>query len=193
MEKLNIDTISTLPTPAGLIERRINLVRGVNVMFDNDLAELYQVPTKSLNLAVKRNLVRFPADFMFQINDKEFESLRFQIETSNLRSQFATSSENRGGRRYLPYVFTEQGVAMLSSVLKSERAIAVNIAIMRAFVKLREIMTTHKELEKKIQDLEKNQKKQKVDISSIFIVINKLLEKPKEPEEPKQRMGFRTD
>ncbi len=188
-----IDVITTLPLPAELIERRIYLVRGIKVIFDRDLAELYQVPTKSLNLAVKRNKNRFPSDFMFQLNDKEFESLRFQFETSNLRSQIVTSSENRGGRRYIPYVFTEQGVAMLSSVLKSDKAIAVNIAIIRAFVKLREIMTTHKELERKIQDLEKRQKGQQADISSIFIVISKLLEKPKEKEEPKQRIGFRTD
>jgi len=190
MEK-QIDVITTLPMPAELIERRIYLIRGMKVMLDSDLAELYQVETKRLNEAVHRNLARFPLDFMFQLNLKEAETLRFQFETSNLRSQIATSSSNYGGRRFLPYVFTEQGVAMLSSVLKSERAISVNIAIMRAFVKLREIMLTHKELERKIQNLEKKQKGQQVDISSIFIVINKLLEKPKEPEQPKERIGFK--
>lgn len=184
MKKQNIDTLSTLPTPAGLIERRIYLIRGIKVMLDSDLAELYHVPTKSLNLAVKRNLSRFPSDFTFTLSLQEVRNLRFQFETS---------SGKHGGQRYLPYVFTEQGVAMLSSVLKSDKAIAVNIAIMRAFVKLREIMTTHKELETKIKELERKQKGQQSDISSIFIVINKLLEKPKQPEEPKQRIGFRTD
>ncbi len=181
MPKQNIDTITTLPTPAGLIERRIYLIRGVKVMLDSDLAELYQVETKNLNKAVGRNMKRFPSDFMFQLDLKEARNLRFQIGTSSL---------SYGGRRFLPYVFTEQGVAMLSSVLKSDVAIEVNIAIMRAFVKLREIMTTHKELERKIQDLERKQKNQQVDISSIYIVINKLLEKPKEPEEPKKIYGF---
>jgi hypothetical protein len=190
MEK-QIDVVTTLPMSAELIERRIYLVRGIKVMLDSDLAELYRVSTKVLNQAVKRNMGRFPSDFMFQLSSKEAETLRFQFGTSNLRSQFVTSSSNYGGRRFSPYVFTEQGVAMLSSVLKSEQAISVNIAIMRAFVKLREIMLTHKELERKIQDLERNQKKQKADISSIFIVINKLLEKPKEPEEPKERIGFK--
>ncbi len=188
-----IDVIATLPMPAELIERRIYLIRGLKVMLDSDLAELYGVETKNLNKAVKRNLKRFPSDFMFTLNLQEFRNLRFQFGTSNLRSQIATSSSNYGGRRSLPYVFTEQGVAMLSSVLKSDKAIAVNIAIMRAFVKLREIMTTHKELETKIKELERKQKGQQADISSIFIVINKLLEKPKEPDPPKQRIGFRTD
>jgi hypothetical protein len=127
-----------------LIERRIYLIRGHKVMIDVDLAELYDVPTYRLNEAVKRNRTRFPSDFMFQLNKKEAESLRSQFAISNtsqgsLRSQFATSKPVRGGRRYLPYAFTEQGVAMLSSVLSSERAIEVNIAIMRAFVKLRHV------------------------------------------------------
>jgi hypothetical protein len=105
-----------------IIERKIYLIRGHKVMLDRDLAELYQVPTRRLNEQVKRNLTRFPTDFMFQLSDEEAE---------NLRSQFATSSTSHGGRRYLPYVFTEQGVAMLSSVLNSERAVQVNIAICR--------------------------------------------------------------
>jgi|SRR5436309_3366853 len=110
-------------------------------MLDSDLAELYQVPTKRLNEQVRRNLTRFPAGFMFQLTKEQTEALR---------SQIATSKESRGGRRYAPFVFTEQGVAMLSSVLNSERAVQVNIAIMRAFVRLRELLATHKDLVRRI-------------------------------------------
>ena len=117
--------------PQEVVERKVYLIRGQKVMLDSDLATLYGVPTKRLNEQVKRNRKRFPADFMFQLTAQE---------TETLRSQFATSKDKRGGRRTRPYVFTEQGVAMLSSVLNSERAIQVNIAIMRAFVRLREIL-----------------------------------------------------
>ncbi|HET6893458.1 MAG TPA: ORF6N domain-containing protein [Pyrinomonadaceae bacterium] len=128
-------TATSLSLSVQLIERRIYLIRGQKVMIDFDLAELYGVPTKRLNERVSRNKKRFPEDFMFRLTKEEAESLRSQFATSNtdLRSQFATSKAGRGGRRYLPYVFTEQGVAMLSSVLNSEQAIEVNIAIMRAF------------------------------------------------------------
>ena len=131
------------------VERRIYLIRAEKVMLDYDLAALYGVPTKSLNLAVKRNAARFPNDFMFQLTRAEAEGLRLQIGTSNepaalgipgLRFQNETSKSRRGGRRYLPYVFTEQEVAMLSSVLRSKRAVHVNIAIMRTFVRLREML-----------------------------------------------------
>ena len=125
---------SGLPVPVQLIERRIYLIRGQKVMIDTDLAELYGVPTFRLNEAVKRNKKRFPEDFMFQLTKEEEESLT---------SQIAISKTGRGGRRTRPYAFTEQGVAMLSSVLKSERAIEVNIAIMRAFVKLRQVRRRH--------------------------------------------------
>src|SRR5881398_1944602 len=128
------------------IERRIFLVRGQKVMLDTDLAELYRVPTKSLNLAVKRNADRFPEDFTFQLTDDEAAGLRFHFETSK---------RGRGGRRYLPYAFTEQGVAMLSSVLRSPRAVQVNIAIMRTFVRLREMLATNQKLRRKIEDMEK--------------------------------------
>ena len=120
-----------------LIERRIYLIRGQKVMIDEDLAELYEVPTHRLNEQMKRNRKRFPKDFMFQLMKEEAQSLR---------SQIAISKSGRGGRRSLPYVFTEQGVAMLSSVLNSERAIEVNIMIMRAFVKLRQMLETNEEL-----------------------------------------------
>ena len=115
--------------PVEIIERNIYLIRGQKVMLDSDLAKLYGVETFNLNKAVKRNISRFPQDFMFQLTKEEADSLRFQIGLSK--------AEGRGGRRYLPYAFTEQGVAMLSSVLRSDRAVQVNIAIMRAFVKLR--------------------------------------------------------
>ena len=127
------------------IEKAIYLIRGEKVMLDRDLALLYGVETKVLNRAVKRNLQRFPLDFMFQLTTEEAEILRCQIGTSN---------EGRGGRRYLPYVFTEQGVAMLSTVLNSERAILVNIEIMRAFVKLRQMLGSNVELSRRLDELE---------------------------------------
>ncbi len=132
--------------PPERIERSILLIRGHKVMLDSDLAELYGVATKRLNEQVRRNLSRFPEDFMFQLTEPE---------TQLLRSQIATSKEGRGGRRYLPYAFTEQGVAMLSSVLNSERAIKVNIEIMRAFVRLRRMLASHADLARKLDALER--------------------------------------
>src|ERR1700733_10875400 len=131
-----------------IFEQRLYLIRGCRVMIDGDLADLYEVPTKALNLAVRRNKKRFPGDFMFQLTYEEAESLRFQFETSSLK---------HGGSRYLPYVFTEHGVAMLSSVLKSDRAVEMGISIVRAFIKLREMLGTHKELAYKIEELERKQ------------------------------------
>ncbi|MCX5716076.1 MAG: ORF6N domain-containing protein [Candidatus Omnitrophica bacterium] len=149
-----------------------------------DLAKLYGVSTKRLNEQVKRNLKRFPEDFMFQLTREEF--LMFQNGTSSLRSQIATSK--RGGRRYFPYVFTEQGVAMLSSILNSERAIQVNVAIMRAFVKLRQILSTHKELAHKLNELERKIEKHDTEIRAIFEAIRQLMEPP---SKKKQRtIGF---
>jgi hypothetical protein len=128
------------------IENMIYLIRGQKVMLDKDLAKLYEVETKVFNQAIKRNIQRFPEDFMFQMNFQEF---------TNLRSQIVTSSLDYGGRRYLPYVFTESGVAMLSSVLNSERAIAINISIMRIFIRLRSYLLLENSVEKKLDDLEK--------------------------------------
>jgi ORF6N domain len=128
------------------IEQRILLIRGQKVMLDADLAELYGVPTRVMNQTVKRNIERFPEDFMFRLTVKETAGLRDYLGTAALRSQSVISNRGRGGRRYLPLAFTEQGVAMLSSVLRSPRAVQVNIAIMRAFVKLREILATHRDL-----------------------------------------------
>nr|NQU92531.1 ORF6N domain-containing protein [Bacteroidota bacterium] len=127
-----------------LIQNKIYELRGQKVMLDFDLAELYEVQTKNLNLAVKRNIKRFPNDFMFQLTKTEWDVLRLQIETSN----------GRGGTRYLPYAFTEQGLAMLSSILNSDKAIQVNIAIMRAFVFIRQYALTHTEITNKLKELE---------------------------------------
>lgn len=160
-----------------LIEQRIFLIRGQKVMLDSDLAALYGVPTFRLNEQVKRNRKRFPDDFMFQIT---------RGEAQVLTSQIAISNKGRGGRRYLPYVFTEQGVAMLSSVLNSNRAIEVNIAIMRAFVRLRSILAAHKELARKIEALEKETK---ASFKAVFELINKYL---RPEEKPGDRIGFRT-
>src|SRR5690606_37762253 len=131
--------------PVETIQSLVYVYRNHRVMLDSDLAKLYGVSTGNLNKAVKRNIDRFPDDFMFQLTDAEWENLKFQT---------GISSSSYGGRRSNPYVFTEQGVAMLSSVLNSERAIKVNIEIMRAFVRMRELMATHQELFKKLQELE---------------------------------------
>jgi len=145
-------------------------------MLDNHLAELYEVPTFRLNEAVKRNKNRFPEDFMFQLT---------RDEAGCLTSQFAMSKSGRGGRRTLPYVFTEQGVAMLSTVLNSERAIAVNIAIMRTFVRLRQILATHKELATRLADLErKHDQRFKV----VFDILKQLMQPPRSPRRPP--LGF---
>lgn len=156
------------------VELQILLIRGERVMLDADLAELYSVETKVLLQAVKRNADRFPDDFMFQLEEAEFE---------NLRSQFVTSSW--GGRRYRPYAFTEQGVAMLSSVLRSRRAVAVNIEIMRAFVKLRRLLSSHEELAAKLRELEKKYDSQ---FKVVFDALRKLMQPPE--GEKKERIGF---
>jgi hypothetical protein len=164
------------------VERRIYFIRGEKVMLDYDLAVLYGVETGALNRAVKRNHDRFPPDFMFQLDTDEWERLRCQIGMSNkhsgvsdsgLRFQFGTSNESRrGGRRYLPYAFTEQGVAMLSSVLRSKRAAQVNIAIMRTFVRLREMLLSNADLARKLEE---------------FDAIRELMTPP---EPPRRQIGF---
>ena len=158
------------------IERRIYFLRGLRVILDAELAEMYGVPTKSLNLAVKRNRERFPDDFMFQLTVEEADFLRFQIETSK---------PARGGRRYLPYAFTEQGVAMLSSVLRSTRAVQVNIAIMRAFVRLRELLLSNADLARKLASLEG---KYDAQFKVVFDAIRQLMAPP--PAKPKPQIGF---
>jgi hypothetical protein len=165
---------SSSAIPAERIERRILMIRGQKVMLDSDLAELYDVETKSLNRAVRRNLSRFPADFMFELTSKEFEDLRYHFGTSN----------SRGGRRSRPLAFTEQGVAMLSSVLRSPRAVQVNIAIMRAFVKLREILGSNRDLARRLDEMESNYDAQ---FKAVFDAIRELM---KPPEKPRRRIGF---
>jgi len=164
--------------PMEVIEKRILWIRGHKVMLDADLAEIYGVPTKRLNEQVKRNSNRFPPDFMFQLNKEE---------TEFLRSHPATSKAGRGGRRYEPFVFTEQGVAMLSSVLNSERAIEVNILIVRAFVKLREMISSHKDLSRRLNDLEG---KYDAQFKVVFEAIRELMKPPKLPPAPKRKIGF---
>jgi len=145
------------------IESKIYLIRGLKVLLDSDLAFLYGVDTRVLNQAVRRNLERFPADFMFQLSE---------IEWSFLKSQFVTSKTGRGGKQKLPFVFTEYGVAMLSSVLKSERAIQVNISIMRTFGRLREILESNKELAKRLSELESRSDDQ---FKEVFQAIRELM------------------
>jgi hypothetical protein len=170
------------PAPVELIERRIYTIRGHKVMLDSDLAELYQVPTKRLNEAVKRSLNRFPEDFMFRLTGVEAEELN--------RSQIATGSQKHRDPRLSPYAFTELGVAMLSSVLNSERAVQVNIVIMRAFVKLREIMATHKELARRIEALERKYNQHDEELQVVFEAIKRLLQPLPTPS--KRRIGFRS-
>jgi phage regulator Rha-like protein len=164
--------------PLEVVERKIYLVRGCKVMLDSDLAELYEVPTKRLNQAVRRNLDRFPRDFMFRLSEDEL---------GNLRSQSATSSSGHGGPRYQPYAFTEHGVAMLSSVLTSKRAIELNILIIRAFVRLREYLATHKDLARKLEDVERTQQEHGAHIQQIYDYIQRLIEPA---ESSKRRIGF---
>jgi len=160
--------------PMEIINQKIFLIRREKVMFDMDLAKLYGVETKHLIQAVKRNISRFPPDFMFQLSDEEF---------TNLRSQNVTSSW--GGRRYPPYVFTEHGVAMLSSVLKSERAVKVNITIMRAFVQLRKMVSNYSGLLRKVEAIEK---KYDTQFKIVFDAIKSLIETP--PPKERRKIGF---
>jgi hypothetical protein len=162
-----------MPTPAELVQL-VFFVRGERVMLAQHLADLYGVPVKVLNQAVKRNIRRFPADFVFQLKKEEFE---------RLKSQFVTSSWG-GLRRARPYAFTEQGVAMLSSVLRSQRAVEVNIAIMRTFVQLRRLMDSNRELARKIDALEKKYDEQFADV---FAAIKQLIA---EPTSARKRIGF---
>src|ERR1700730_749243 len=177
-----------LAVPAELIERRIYLIRSHKVMLDADLAGLYQVPTKGLNQAVRRNPDRFPEDFMFQLTGEEVEILRSQNVTSSW-----------GGRRYLPYAFTEHGVAMLSSVLSSKRAVQMNIIIIRAFMKLREVLASHKHLARKIEQLDGKQKDQATLLSIVINDVESLgrsvatgFKKLQQPRRRRARIGFYT-
>jgi hypothetical protein len=168
---------AALTVSSDLIEARIHIVRGHKVMLDSDLAQLYEVPTKALNQAVNRDPDRFPKDFVFQLRSEEWDVLR---------SQFVTS-RSWGGRRYPPYAFTEQGVAMLSSVLKSKRAALVNVEIMRTFVRLRQVLASHQELKQKLEQLER---KYDVQFKVVFDAIRALMETD---DKPRRRIGFKPD
>jgi len=159
--------------PADRIEHAILVLRGEKVILDEDIATLYGVETKTLIRAMKRNLDRFPLDFMFQLTEQEVEILRYQIGTSRW-----------GGRRYLPYAFTEQGVAMLSSILRSEQSVRVNIEIMRAFVRLRQVMTTRTDLARRLHELE-----HKYD-GQFKVVFDALRQLMAQPEKANRRIGF---
>ena len=158
------------------IERRIYLIRGQKVMLDEDLADLYRVENRSLVQAMKRNAERFPSDFMFQLSKGEWHSLRSQI----------VISKGRGGRRYPPYAFTEQGVAMLATVLKSKRAVLVNVEIIRTFVRLRRVLATHEDLARKFDALEG---KYDAQFKVVFDAIRELMKPP--PEDSRRSIGFK--
>ena len=160
----------------GRIDRRIYLVRGQKVMIDQDLAGLYQVETKALNRAVRRNRSRFPDDFTFQLTDEEAENLRCQSGTSSW-----------GGRRYMPYAFTELGAVMLASLLNSKRAVQMSILVVRAFIMLREVMASHVELARKVEALERSQKEHGQHIAAIYDMLKELIAPL---AKPRRRIGF---
>ena len=160
----------------------ICVLRGQRVMFDSDFAVLYGVATKILNKAVARNIERFPDDFMFRLTAEELAILRFQIGTSK-----SPSKDPRGGRRYRPFVFTQEGIAMLSSVLRSDRAVEVNVAIMRAFVRLREMTLGIGELARKVEALERGFARHGEDFKVVFDALRQLMTPP---EKPRRKMGF---
>ena len=174
------ETVSIVPVER--VENRILLIRDQKVILDSDLARLYEVSTKRLNEQAKRNIARFPSDFMFQLTE---------AETSFLRSQFATSKIGRGGRRYLPYAFTEHGAIMAASVLNSERAVQASIYVVRAFVKLRQILATHKELAQKLALLERKLQSHDGQIRGLFDAIRELMLPPK--TRPKKQIGYHTE
>jgi phage regulator Rha-like protein len=186
--KRRISPARLLATPIELIGQSIYIVRAQKVMLDGDLARLYRVPTFRLNEAVKRNQKRFPEDFMYQVSKEEADCLT---------SQIAMSKKGRGGRRTLPYAFTEHGVAMLSSVLNSERAVQMNILIVRAFVKLREVLATHRELARKMDRLEHTQKDHSAvlsilvkDIQDLEKEVRREFKNLNAPRRRKPRIGF---
>jgi phage regulator Rha-like protein len=178
------------------IQNRIYEIRGERVMLDRDLAVLYETETKRLKEAVNRNIKRFPKDFMFQLTKEEWEGLRFQFETLEksdhpLRTQIATS--NRGGTRYLPYAFTEQGVAMLSGILNSDRAINMNIAIMRAFVEVRRVLLRQNDLKEQMKELKERIGDHDAQLSQIYDALENLLDEKAAQRKwnDRERIGFK--
>ena len=172
-----------------IIQNKIYELRGQKIMLDYDLAELYEVETKALNQAVKRNIKRFPIDFMFRLSINEWETMRSQIaiakkENETIRSQIVTASQRKRNVSATPYAFTEQGLAMLSGILNSEKAIDVNIAIMRAFVFIRKYALSHKDLTAKLKELESKYDRQ---FKDVYEALNYLLQKDKHPKKYKER------
>jgi hypothetical protein len=173
--------IKSLMIPDELVINKIYIIRGHKVMLDRDLAELYQVETRTLNQAVRRNIDRFPEDFMFQLTEEEWQSLR---------SQFVILKTGRGQHsKFLPFAFTEQGVAMLSSVLNSETAIRVNIQIIRVFTRMRQMLLTHKDILLQLEKVERKLTGHDEDIQLIFKYLKQLLNPP---QQPRKRIGFKT-
>lgn len=178
------------------IQNRIYELRGERVMLARDLAFLYEIETKGLNLAVKRNSKRFPKDFMFQLTKEEWELLRFQIETletgDSLRLQNETSKDGRGGTRYLPYVFTEQGVAMLSGIPNSGKAIAMNIAIMRAFVEIRKVLIREGDLREQLKQIKERIGEHDIQLNQLYDAMENLLDEKvaQKKWEERKRIGF---
>ena len=190
-ERQRVDNVMAITLKSENVAELVFPIRGEKVMLDADLATLYGVPTKALNQAFRRNRNRFPSDFVFQLTKAEYDSIRSQIVTTSppskrMRSQIVTAS--RRNLSALPYAFTEQGVAMLSSVLRSARSVEVNIAIMRTFVQLRRLMDANSDLARKIEGLEKKYDEQ---FAVVFAAIKELISPPAPPE--KKRIGFHTD
>ncbi|MGB4774837.1 MAG: ORF6N domain-containing protein [Daejeonella sp.] len=173
--------------PDEIVMNKIYLIRGIKVMLDEDLAELYGVETRRLNEQVKRNPDRFPTDFMFQLTEEEFKNLMSQFATSN-----GLSDKTRGGRRKLPYVFTEHGVLMISSVLNSPRAIQVNIQVMRIFTRFRQMLSDNTQMKLDIEDIKNKIHNQSQNIEVVFQYLDELLEKKEEPK-TRKRIGFKPD
>ncbi len=169
------------------LESAVHLIRGQRVMFDSDLAAIYRVTTKRLNEQVKRNRSRFPEDFAFQLTAKDIEDLRSQIATSSLRSQFATS-KRKGGRRYLPWVFTEHGALMLASVLNSEIAVQASVRVVRAFVRLREMVAANAQLAAKLEELERRFDSHDEAIANLFAALKQLVAPSEQPK--RREIGF---
>lgn len=193
---LNCKTVQIIQS----IQNRIYEIRGHRVMLDFDLALLYETETKSLKRAVKRNIARFPEDFMFELTASEWQSLRYQIGTSKIQgiesqgnTLVAIISEQRGGNRYLPYAFTEQGVAMLSGVLHSDKAIQMNIAIMRAFVELRRVLLTYSDMKAQLQAIREHLDSHDAQLNGLYDSIENLLDEKAAQRkwDDRERIGFK--
>lgn len=178
---MNEEQANEIMLPDEIISSKIYFIRDVKVMLDKDLAELYGVLTGNLNKAVKRNIKRFPEDFMFQLTKDEFENLKFQFGISSW-----------GGTRSLPYAFTEQGVAMLSGILNSNRAINVNIQIMRIFTKIRDVLTDNLSVKLEIEEIKKKLESQDKNIELVFTYLDELIEKQENPK-PRKLIGFKSN